>query len=251
VKLAKVIARKASALEKSGKLQESLAAYQAALLENNDPTIKDAMKLLEKKKKAVEAKEYLNSDIAEEHKVKGTELFKTGNFPGAIKEFDEGLRRDPTNVALYSNRALAFIKLLVPASAMNDALKCLELDPTFVKGWARKGTCHQMMKEYHKAIEAFDKGLNLDPSSRECNDGKMKTVGLINATSHSSAGNDEERMRHAMADPEVQQIMRDPVIMQIIRDLSENPAAGQAALKDPTVMAKIQKLIAAGVLKTG
>lgn len=159
---------------------------------------------MEKLKKEAEAKAYLNSDIAEEHKIKGGELFKQGNFPGAIKEFEEGLRRDPTNVAIYSNRALAYIKLMEPAQAMRDAEKCLELDPTFVKGYARKGTCHQMMKEYHKALESYDKGLNLDPNSKECNDGKMKTVGLINATSSSNSGNDEERMRHAMADPEVQ-----------------------------------------------
>jgi len=35
---------------------------------------------------------------------------------------------------------------------------------------------------------------------------------LINQASHSGAGNDEERMRHAMADPEIQNIMRDPVM---------------------------------------
>jgi stress-induced-phosphoprotein 1 len=57
-------------------------------------------------------------------------------------------------------------------------------------------------------------------------------------------------MRHAMADPEIQSIMRDPVIQQILRDMQENPVAGQAALRDPSNMAKIQKLIAAGVLKT-
>ncbi len=92
------------------------------------------------------------------------------------------------------------------------------------------------MKEYHKALDAFDHGLKLDPSSKECNDGKIKTMQLINS---SSTGNDEERMRHAMADPEIQQIMRDPIIMQVIRDLQENPRAGQAALSDPSVMAKI------------
>lgn len=53
-----------------------------------------------------------------------------------------------------------------------------------------------------------------------------------------------------MADPEIQQIMRDPIIQQLLRDMQENPAAGQAKLKDPTLMAQIQKLIAAGVLKT-
>ena len=43
-------------------------------------------------------------------------------------------------------------------------------------------------------------------------DGRMKTMSLINTSSHSSSGNDEERMRHAMADPEIQQIMRDPTV---------------------------------------
>ena len=63
------------------------------------------MKRLEKLKKELEAKAYLNPDIAEEHKRKGGELFKEGKFPDAIKEFDEGLRRDPTNVAIYTNRS--------------------------------------------------------------------------------------------------------------------------------------------------
>jgi stress-induced-phosphoprotein 1 len=114
------------------------------------------MKRLEKSKKEQEAKAYLNPEIAEAHKVKGGEFFKAGDFPSAIKEFDEGLRRDPTNVAIYSNRSFAYIKLMEPAQAIKDANKALELDPSFVKAWARKGTCHQMMKEYHKALEAFD-----------------------------------------------------------------------------------------------
>jgi stress-induced-phosphoprotein 1 len=134
----------------------ALDAYAASLLENHDQTVKDSMKRLEKTKKDAEAKAYLNPEIAEAHKEKGIEQFKAGNFPGAIKEFDEGLRRDPTSVALYSNRSLAYIKLMEPNQGMKDATKALELDPKFVKGWARKGTCHQMMKEYHKALDAFD-----------------------------------------------------------------------------------------------
>lgn len=56
-------------------------------------------------------------------------------------------------------------------------------------------------------------------------------------------------MAHAMADPEIQNIMRDPSVMQVLRDMQENPASGQAAMKDPVINAKIQKLIQAGVLK--
>ena len=111
-------------------------------MENNDPTIKDSMKRLEKVKKEAEARAYINPEIAEAHKNAGIELFKAGNFPGAIKEFDEGLRRDPTSTALYSNRCAAFIKLMEPAQGIKDANKAIELDPKFVKAWARKGTCH-------------------------------------------------------------------------------------------------------------
>ena len=45
-----------------------------------------------------------------------------------------------------------------PVQGLKDAEKALSLDDKFVKAWARKGTCHQMQKEYHKAMEAFEKG---------------------------------------------------------------------------------------------
>tara|TARA_B110000285_G_C15096664_1_gene602421 strand:+ start:1674 stop:1889 length:216 start_codon:yes stop_codon:yes gene_type:complete len=64
-------------------------------------------------------------------------------------------------------------------------------------------------------------------------------------------GNDEERLRHAMADPEIQQIMQDPMIRQILQDMSTNPKTAMDALKDPHVADKINKLVAAGVVKMG
>jgi len=131
-----------------------------------------------------------------------------------------------------------------------DAEKALAIDPLFVKVWGRKATCHIMLKELHKAMEAYEKGLKIDSENKELKDGYYKVQMLVQNQSHSSSGNDEERLRHAMADPEIQMIMRDPNIQQVLKDLQENPASGQAAMTDPLIMAKIQKLIAAGVLKT-
>ena len=54
-----------------------------------------------------------------------------------------------------------------------------------------------------------------------------------------------------MADPEIQMIICDSILIQLLRYLQENPSAGQTAFTDPTIMAKIQKLIAAGVIKMG
>lgn len=226
VKLGKALARKANALCGKGDMEASIATYKAALLENNDVHIRDALKRVEKTKKEAEIKAYINPELGEKHKDAGNALFKEGDFPGAVKEFTEGLRRDPNSKAIYSNRSAAYIKLMEPVAGLKDADKCLELDPNFVKAWARKGTCHHLMKEYHKAMNAFEQGLKLDADNKECKEGHQKTLMTINSTAHASSGNDEERMRHAMADPEIQMIMRDPRIQQVLKDMQENPVAG-------------------------
>jgi stress-induced-phosphoprotein 1 len=53
-----------------------------------------------------------------------------------------------------------------------------------------------------------------------------------------------------MADPEIQAILMDPTIRQVLTDMQENPAFAQRALSgDASIRAKVEKLIAAGVLQ--
>ena len=128
--------------------------------------------------------------------------------------YTEGLKRDPNSKAIYSNRSAAYIKLMEFTYAMKDAEKCLQIDPNFVKAWIRKATCHHFMKEYHKAIDAYDKGLKLDPENKELKEGKMRTMAAVQSGAYASSGDhDEERIRHAAADPEIQILMRDPRII--------------------------------------
>jgi stress-induced-phosphoprotein 1 len=60
----------------------------------------------------------------------------------------------------------------------------------------------------------------------------------------------KERAQHAMADPEIQNILQDPVVRQVLQDFNENPQAAQAAMMDPGMRAKIEKLIASGIVQT-
>jgi len=157
----------------------------------------------QKAKKDADALSYIDPAIAEEHRLKGNELFKEGSYPKAIKEYEEGLRRDPSAVAIFSNRCATYIKLMEFNTALKDADKCLELDPKFVKAYARKGTCHHFMKEYHKALKSFEDGLNIDPANKDCLDGKNKTMMAIQSSAGAGGPQDEERLQHAMADPEI------------------------------------------------
>lgn len=180
VKAGKILARKANAQVQLGQYDESIATYQAALLENNEHTYKQGLNKAKKAKSEAEAAAYISPEKAEEHRQKGNELFKAGKFADAIKEYDEGLRRDPKAVAIYSNRCATYIKLMEFPTALKDADKCLDLDPKFVKAYARKGNCHHMMKEYHKAMKSYDDGLKIDPDNKDCIDGKQKTIMTIN-----------------------------------------------------------------------
>lgn len=51
-----------------------------------------------------------------------------------------------------------------------------------------------------------------------------------------------------MQDPEIQAIMRDPMVNTAIEDMSRDGSAYARVMRDPAMAAKIQKLIAAGIL---
>lgn len=171
-KLGKALARKGTAMLSLQKFDEAIDLYKQSLLENNDNNVREQLKKAEKLKKEDEEKKYIDPVKAEEHRLAGNKLFEEAKFPAAVQEYTEGLRRDPTSKALYSNRCAAYLKLMEPNYALKDAEKCVQLDPLFVKGWSRKGHAHHMLKEYHKALEAFDKGLKIDPQNKDCLEGK-------------------------------------------------------------------------------
>jgi stress-induced-phosphoprotein 1 len=175
-KMGKALARKANAMLAQNKFDEAIDLFKSSLLENNDPNVKDQMKKAERHKKEFEDKMMIDPEKAEEHRLKGNELYEKADFPGAVKEYTEGLRRDPQSKALYSNRCAAYMKLVEWQYAEKDCEQCLKFDPHFVKAWGRKGTIHHQLKEYHKALDAFDKGLKLDPENKECKEGKIKTM---------------------------------------------------------------------------
>jgi len=63
---------------------------------------------------------------------------------------------------------------------------------------------------------------------------------------------DEEQIRHAMADPEIQNILHDPQINMFLKEMQENPQQAQKAMMaDPKLGEAVSKLMAAGIIRTG
>merc|ERR1711988_26931 len=199
-------------------------------------------------KKKAEIEAYVNPEIAEQVRLEGNELFKEGKYPEAVAKYSEAMKRNPKAHVPYSNRAACYQKLMEWQLALKDADTCVGMDPSFIKGWSRKAGIHFFLKEYHKAMDAYNEILKHEPENEEAKSGLDMVIAKINESSQGGEV-DKERQARAMADPEIQGILGDPQMRSILNEMQTDPKKAQAAMNDPAISAKLQKLIAAGVLQ--
>ncbi len=236
------------AYQSQNKINEAIKAFESSLLEKKDNRIKDALKQAEKIKKKIEEEAYIDPVKAEEENEKANQLFKAGKYPDALKIYNETIRRNPNLPKYYTNRATCFIKLMEFASAIKDCDKAIEIEPNTIKAYQKKATCHLMMKEYHKSLQCLEYAMKKFPDDLELKNIYSKTMAAIQ---YSSGQDDEERVKKAYADPEIQALIKDPRIQQLFKDLQENPkSANEAIMKDPFIADAFKKLVASGIVKT-
>jgi len=246
--IARSFMRIGNAYKKQEMLDDAIRAYEDSLMEDRSEEVEKLLKQTRAAKKKAEEEAYHSPEKAEEARQQGNELFKAGNYPAAIEMYSEAMRRNPKDHVPYSNRAACYQKLMEWQLALKDADRCVEMDPTFVKGWSRKGGIHFFLKEYHRALEAYDRILKLDPHNEEAKNMSEQVIAAINIANQSGEV-DQERQARAMADPEIQAILGDPQMRSILGEMQSDPKKAQAAMNDPVIQSKLQKLIAAGVLQ--
>jgi len=243
----KFLARIASSYQKDNNIPKALEYYGMAQMENFDKAIDRKVKIIELEQKKRVVREYINPEEGQLAKERGNALFRESKFGEAVLEYEDAVKRDPDNAPLRNNLAAALVKIMDFNGAKLHIDKSLELDPKYVKAWAKKGDIEFFCKEYHKALESYKTGLAIDADSSLCREGLKKTMAKIQEGN--SSGPDADRSARAMADPEIQQILQDMTIRQVLSDFEQNPAHAQKAMGDPTIRAKIDKLIAAGILQ--
>lgn len=66
---------------------------------------------------------------------------------------------------MFSNRSAARLKLGDAAGALSDAEAAIGVNPTWSKGYQRKGSALQALQKYNEAVKAFDEALKLEPGN--------------------------------------------------------------------------------------
>merc|ERR1719502_2015358 len=207
--VAKSFARIGNAYKAMDKLDEAKRAYEDSLMEDRVEDVEKRLKNLQKELKKRETEAYVNPELAEAARQEGNDFFKRAQtendislYPKAIEKYSDAMKRNPKDHVPYSNRAACYQKLMEWQLALKDVNTCVAMDPTFVKGWSRKAGIHYYLKEYHKAMDAYNVILEIEPDNAEAKAGLDNVVATINMQS-SSGEVDAERQKRAMADPEI------------------------------------------------
>ncbi|KAL3658296.1 hypothetical protein V7S43_016685 [Phytophthora oleae] len=100
-------------------------------------------------------------------KQKGNDCFKANELEVALLHYTRSMAYDDTNAILYANRALVHLRMKNFAAAEDDSSRAILLDPSYMKGWSRRGMTRYRRGRYAESVQDFEEALRLDPGNRE------------------------------------------------------------------------------------
>lgn len=111
----------------------------------------------------------------------------------------------------------------------------------------------RLRRQYYKAVETYKKVLEHEKyNNQEALEGYRKTTEKIQELQRNPDSKEAKEVTEiAMADEEIQKIASDPGLAEVIKQISTNPQAAQQYLSDPNISSRIEKLINAGIIRTG
>ncbi|KAJ2077461.1 Serine/threonine-protein phosphatase 5 [Coemansia sp. RSA 988] len=108
----------------------------------------------------------METAAAERLKALGDSAFRHGRFEEAARQYAQAIEADGNIAAIYTNQAMAFLKLERFAEAIDSCSRALAIEPANVKALWRRGTANFGLGYLHDAKHDFDAGLEIEPGNR-------------------------------------------------------------------------------------
>ncbi|XP_073702981.1 sperm-associated antigen 1 [Garra rufa] len=109
----------------------------------------------------------------------GNVLVRSGCYQEAVNRYTECLQLKPQECAVYTNRALCYIKLQRFIEARQDCDSALQLQPTNKKAFYRRALANKGLKEYAACCSDLQQVLCLDASVTEAQQLLMEVMRLM------------------------------------------------------------------------
>mmetsp|Transcript_27320 Transcript_27320/g.55833 ORF Transcript_27320/g.55833 Transcript_27320/m.55833 type:complete len:496 (+) Transcript_27320:210-1697(+) len=105
--------------------------------------------------------------LSEELKAKANAKFQEGHLNEAIEFYTQAIENNAKNHILFANRAFCQVKLENYGSAIIDATEAITLDPTYIKGYYRRGTAYLALHKLKQAKADFREAVKIEPGNKD------------------------------------------------------------------------------------
>ena len=102
---------------------------------------------------------------AEQLKAEGNKHMSAKDHDAAIESYTKAIELDSTNPVYFSNRSAAYAQLQQHDNAIEDAREASRVNPQFAKAYSRLGHALFDAGRFQEAVEAYEKGVEVDPSN--------------------------------------------------------------------------------------
>ena len=152
------------------------------------------------------------------------------------------------------------MKLAAIPEGLKDCEKAIQLDSKFIRAYIRKASLLYAKRDFSGCLEVCDLAASLDTENKhttEIQSQRTKATFEIyrqqqqQSQQESQTGNEEAAIADKISkDPELAAIIGDPAMRMILQQMQTDPAAVQEHMRNPSVAAKIRKLVSSGILRT-
>ena len=111
-------------------------------------------------------------DEATQHNAAGLTKARNRDFDGAIAEYSEAIRLDPTFAEAFRNRGLAERNKGDVDDALRDLSQAIALNPRYAAALYDRGLVYFRKREFDRAIEDYSRVLAIDPTSANAYDNR-------------------------------------------------------------------------------
>ncbi|KAJ3354232.1 Hsp90 cochaperone [Entophlyctis luteolus] len=179
---------------------------------------------------------------AEELKALGNKAFSANNHEVAIKYFSDAIAKDSKNHVLFSNRSASYTSIKSYSKALSDAEEAIKISPSWAKGYSRKGAALHGLGNYKGAVEAYKKGLELEPTNAAMKKSLQEAESLLNESESKDAEDGLAKLfggdvlSKIASNPKLSPYLAQPDFVQKIADIQRNPKSLSNYMQDPRIM---------------
>ncbi|KAF8485366.1 chaperone [Russula ochroleuca] len=183
--------------------------------------------------------------MADALKAEGNKAFSAKDYDRAIDLFSQALDLDQSNFVIWSNRSAAKAGKRDYDGALADADECIKVNPTWAKGYARKGAALHGQRRYVEAIDAYELGLKIEDSPalrkgldevKAAKDADERGDGA-EAMGIGKMFSDPAMFAKLASNPRTAKHLADVSFMQKLQLIQQNPQLAQAMLgSDPRMI---------------